>query len=89
MADEMEGKDDSEEEEAELNFPSPALGFSKRSLSSSTSSPAGAPQQFMRPGPSVKSIHAPRSLSMARLFSFLKLMPFHILTRSTKILHLF
>lgn len=57
--DETEGKDDSEEEEAELNSPSSALGYSKHSLSSFTSSPAGAPQQFMRLGPAVKSIHAP------------------------------
>lgn len=68
-ADEVEGKDDSEEEEAELNSPSPALGFSKHSLSPSTSTSAGAPQQFMRPGPSVKSIHAPRSLAMTRFYS--------------------
>lgn len=68
-AGEVEGKGDSEEEEAELSSPSPALGFSEHSPSSSTPSPAGAPQQSERPGPSVKSIHAPRSLSMTRLFS--------------------
>lgn len=67
-ADKVEGKDDSEEEEAELNSPSPALEFSKHSPSS-TSSPSGAPQQFVRPRPSVKSIHAPRSLSMTRFYS--------------------
>lgn len=68
-ADEVDGKDDSEEDEAELSFPSSALGFCKYSLSSSaTSSPAGAPQQFVRLGPSVKSIHAPRSLSMTQFY---------------------
>lgn len=68
-ADEVECRDDSEEEEAELNPPTPELGSSKHSLSFSSLSLVVASQQLVRPGPSVRSVHAPRSLSMARFYS--------------------